>query len=518
MHILLSYDESNPNCPSDVEIPTTVWFIGQYAFYGTDITSVALTEYTLGIESEAFSETNSLTSIDFSDHINTIGDSAFAGSALESITIPDSVIHIGDYAFSRSNLTSVTLGSGLSMPGSYIFSQNHLTSITLPSTMTTIPTGMFHSNNFTSLTIPSTVTTIGDAAFTSNQLTSLTIPNSVTSIGANAFSWNEMTSLTVPDSVTTIGAGAFSRNMLTGIDLGEGVTTIGSNAFAYNSITDVDVPDSVTTIQPNAFSFQSAINKAMVFLVPANQVQALYDQIWYVRLYTEDAANPKGLTDSIVYEQSALLSDADGDGTNDSAGGHIINPAVVTVSYEDTDGAPVSNVEVLTGTGLSTYKVVENVGNDLGRYYRLGSSLTVDALPIDGYEQPDSYTMVLGAGVNQHTFLYTATTPPVDPPVVVDPPVIGNPQTPPADEEKDDATQEQIVLTQPGTNNQITTEQIEDAPRVTDTSTDQEDQPPLPLTAPVEEKQQVNLWIPSIVLAVVGFVIVFLIARRRQRQ
>ena len=520
-HVLLWYYGVDENCPSDVEIPTTVWFIGELAFYGTAVTSVTFSEYTLGIGQEAFAATTSLTSVDFSNNIDSIGASAFEGSALESVTIPDSVVQIGNKAFASNNLTSVTLGSGLSVLGDYIFLQNHLTDITLPSTMTTIPAGMFYANDFTSLTIPSTVTTIGNYAFSNNELTDLTIPNSVTTIREGAFNGNELTSVALPNSVISIGANAFSRNTLTGVSLGEGVTTIGSNAFSYNSITDVVMPDSVMNIGQDSFGFQSAINKDMHFLTPANQVQALYDQIWYVRLYTQDVTNPHGLTDSIVYEQSALLSDADGDGTNDSVGGHIINPALVMLNYEDTDGAPVSYVEVLTGTGLNTYKVVENVGNDLTRYYRQGTNLSIDAQSIDGYEQPDSYTMLLASGVNQYSFLYAPLTPPTEPPV------IDTPQTPPSDESGDEdetVTTRDALIARESTTNPAATEQVQEEPvdstepTVVDTSTEDEGQPPL-TTEATGEQSSMYPWVLIILIVVAGLLIVIVIARRlRKRQ
>lgn len=516
---MLWFNGVDENCPSDVEIPTTVWFIGENAFYGSAITSITFTEYVFGIGQNAFASTTSLTSVDFSNNISSIADGAFEGSALESVTIPDSVVQIGDYAFARNNLSSVTLGSGLTMPGSYIFSQNHLTEITLPSTMTTIPIGMFHSNNFTSLTIPSTVTTIGNYAFTANQLTSLTIPTSVTTIGVGSFDNNELTNIALSDSVTNIGANAFSHNRMTGISLGEGVTTIGSNAFSYNSITDVYIPDSVTTIQSNTFGFQSAINKAMVFLVPASQVQALYDQLWYVRLHTDDESNPNSLTDGIIYEQATMFSDADNDGTNDSLGGHIINPALVTLSYKDSSGTPVSATEVLTGTGLSTYKVVENVGNDLNRYYRQGTSLSIGAQPVDGYEQPDSYTMLLTSGVNQYSFLYTPLTPPTDPagpieptgpPVVEDPPVINKPQAPSSGgsnvEEETNTPQDTLVARESMTNPTTSTEPTDKG------------QSALP-TEKRNEQSSTYPWIPTIVIVAVGlFILIIIVRKLRNRQ
>jgi len=71
-------------------IPAGVTSIGEYAFYGTNLTSISIP--------------NSVTSI---------GDNAFYHNQLISLTLPNSVTTIGAQAFASNQLTSVTIGANV---------------------------------------------------------------------------------------------------------------------------------------------------------------------------------------------------------------------------------------------------------------------------------------------------------------------------------------------------------------------------------------------------------------------
>jgi len=109
-----------------------------------------------------------LRSVNIPNSVITIGESAFAGHAIETLVIPDSVIIIEPYAFSgKERLKSVTIGSSV----------------------TTIMNGAFLScYGLTSLNLGSSVRIIGDRAFQGcANLPSVVIPPSVESIGSRAF-------------------------------------------------------------------------------------------------------------------------------------------------------------------------------------------------------------------------------------------------------------------------------------------------------------------------------------------
>ena len=186
------------------------------SFTAYDGTTVSL----YGIYQYAFSKyvfpNYDLTSVDISNSVTTIGDSAFADcTGLTLVEIPDSVITIGNSAFGYCNaLTSVTIGDSVTKVGSTAFAYcDSLTSVTIGNSVSVIESWAFYDcPMLTSVEIPDSVTTIGEYAFGScTALTSFVIPDSVTTIGEYAFGYCPgLTSVTIGESVTTIGDYAFN--------------------------------------------------------------------------------------------------------------------------------------------------------------------------------------------------------------------------------------------------------------------------------------------------------------------
>ena len=173
-------------------------------------------EGVISIQSAAFYDCNSLTSITLPDSVTSIGYGAFQScTGLKSVTLSDSVTEIGGSAF-------------------------------------------YYCTNLASITIPNSVTEIGDYAFYEcTSLESVTIPDSVTSIGDSAFyGCRGLTSVTIPDSVTSIGGYTFRDcRGLESVEIGNAVTNIGYYAFnCCTSLKSITIPDSVTSINAEAFS------------------------------------------------------------------------------------------------------------------------------------------------------------------------------------------------------------------------------------------------------------------------
>ena len=131
------------------------------------------------IGESAFSDCNSLTSVEIPNSVTSIGNSAFSNcSSLPSVTIPNSVTSIGSSAFSNcTSLSSVTIPNSVTSIGSSAFSRcTSLTSIEIPSSVTVMEYSIFSfCNNLTRVTVwANTPPTLGFGAF-SNTASNLVI-------------------------------------------------------------------------------------------------------------------------------------------------------------------------------------------------------------------------------------------------------------------------------------------------------------------------------------------------------
>ncbi len=291
------------NCPTNVDIPSTIsgvtiTAIGNNSFLSKGLTALTIPSTVTSIGTSAF-QNNQLTSVIIPSSVTVVGASAFRANLLTSITIPSSVTNLGSNAVRDNQLTSITVVGNPATVGNDILVNNPLTSISYNGTTHMIPGGSsqppetcfaftagtgtitsYYLNNLArikstgiacmsrDIIIPAqigglNVLVIGTNAFSLNSinLTGVVIPNTVVTIGNSAFANNQLTALTLSTSLVTIGNSAFlgafgasGGNQLTSITLPNSLNTIGLQAFAYNKLTSLVIPNSVTSIGDEAFS------------------------------------------------------------------------------------------------------------------------------------------------------------------------------------------------------------------------------------------------------------------------
>lgn len=189
------------------------------------------------IESEAFYRSGIVGTLIIPDGCKTIGQSAFAGTAINDLKLPVSCIDIDCYTFSqtpwldnelnRINIDEIVYADNVALyykSGNY---GNHTgqraTSIAFKEGTTAVaarfestvkdPYFHDHPNYITKITLPESMIWIGDEAFESllGGVTEIKIPANVRHIGKYAFSEAGFETLTVGANVEHIGDYAFSR-------------------------------------------------------------------------------------------------------------------------------------------------------------------------------------------------------------------------------------------------------------------------------------------------------------------
>ena len=285
--------------------------IADYAFAGTNITSVEIPDTVTSIGDHAFANSK-LASLELPDSVTSIGSFAFTWTPLESIELPGSLVNIGECVFEDSKLKSAVLHEGIETVGRNVFRAcRSLSELKLPSTLKEISTGMCEECRcLTEIEIPSGVTAIGNAAFEYTAITTARIPEGVKKIGSFAFAdCAALEHVFLPSGLESIGDCAFNRCLLLkSIELPDTLKSIASDVFGETRITKIDIPASVTEIEENAFLY-SGINTINY----ADELETLPDNAYSGAEKMKTVKLPSKLTaiPDFCFDRCALLSSVD---------------------------------------------------------------------------------------------------------------------------------------------------------------------------------------------------------------
>ena len=304
--VLVSYTGT----ATDVRIPDGVTEIATSAFNDASLTSVWIPASVRAIDDYVFSG-QPLTQVTFQDddahpsQLETIGDRAFANTALEHITLPRSFtmagletfsdmaklrsVHVGPNvvaqglfaAFARTpllesievdaanpnyqSLDGVLYTKGLSHLATYPEAKNAGGHYSVAEGTSTIDEGAFASARIASVTLPSTLRRVEKAAFVSSQVTSLTLPDGFESMDNMAFWYMPKLERVDLGGTTAVSDSAFRYDKaLTEVnfrpDLGR-LAAVEDYAFEDAPIASAALPDSVTSVGKFAFSGNSSLTR-----------------------------------------------------------------------------------------------------------------------------------------------------------------------------------------------------------------------------------------------------------------
>lgn len=122
------------------------------------------------------------------DYVEKIGNYAFFGTNLTEIELPAGLTEIGNYAFYRNKLKQIILPDGVEKIGAYAFENSDFTQLTLPKNLKEIGSYAFKGcKKLKSIIIPDNVETIGASAFEDCHGLYVVLPDTVKTIKSGAF-------------------------------------------------------------------------------------------------------------------------------------------------------------------------------------------------------------------------------------------------------------------------------------------------------------------------------------------
>ena len=252
----------------NITIPGNVEGIASHAFEGLPITSIKMPSSVSWIGNFAFRNTK-LTEVDLSS-VDQIFEGAFQNSAITSVKLSPNLYDLGPGAFSDTELQSVIASSTPRPPrtNEYYYSPEYYvdeafdkdTVVILDGIVTRDTAEQLLDQSGTTVFIPEGVVGIDATAFAGMSVEKIILPDSLKTIGHSAFAGSQISEVVIPDSVADIGEGAFAGTPLVSVDLGKGVRSIGDYAFAGTQITKIQLPDSLKNIGEGAFTGTSLDN------------------------------------------------------------------------------------------------------------------------------------------------------------------------------------------------------------------------------------------------------------------
>ena len=199
----------NPEIATYVTIPSPIVGIGDGAFiYNKQLHSVVMNPEMEIIGRHAFEGCVSLTMVQLSHNLRSIGEAAFEDCALKEIQLPPNLKEIGDSAFAFcKQMESIRIPDTVETIGKLCFDNcSALRKVHLPETLKVIDMHTFmECINLTNINLPQSLEAIEELAFGKTGLMKVIIPEGVKRLGSHAFALcKHLEEVTIPNSVEKI--------------------------------------------------------------------------------------------------------------------------------------------------------------------------------------------------------------------------------------------------------------------------------------------------------------------------
>ncbi len=262
--------------------------LGSDMFENSKIKDIQLSTKLKTIPSNAFRNLY-LTEIEIPSSVESIGEYAFSGNAsLTKVVFHEGLKNIMSNAFYKSRITELNLPSSVESIGEYAFSGNaSLTKVVFHEGLKNIKSNAFYGSGITELNFPSSIETISSSAFAFNkQLESVTFADNsnLKSLWYSVFeNCIELKSVNFPTkSVNEIilKNSVFDNcDKLDNVYLGESVTELGYAVFkGVKSVKTITLPSSIKKVASDVF-FEWEANQTIIIDLPKSASNN-WDKSW----------------------------------------------------------------------------------------------------------------------------------------------------------------------------------------------------------------------------------------------
>lgn len=269
--ILYSYVYENGEKTSKVMVADR-WVNGNYPYnwsqYVGKITIPETIQYNneeytvVGIADNAF-RISGITEVTLPSTVTYIGNYAFSGSKLERIDLSH-ITQIGTSAFSGTNIQDTIIWpSAIPYIPTSTFEGSRIECLILPETVTEIRANAFQNSSLRNIELPRTLHTLAQNAFWHSKLQSIDIPGSVENVSSECFAYcDSLRSAVLHEGTKVVGNGAFMCcTSLRGVILPDGLETIEPNSFKdCDSIRTFIVPEGVSRFERVTFNHALSLN------------------------------------------------------------------------------------------------------------------------------------------------------------------------------------------------------------------------------------------------------------------
>ena len=205
------------DCPyltGELVIPSTVTSIGDYAFEGTDYSSVKLPNALKTIGNYAFNNLPIEQRLVLPGKVTSVGTGAFAGTKITGLSIPDGVKSIGAHAFADTPIQGhLTIPDGITDLGEGAFMNTQISTAFLPNSVTTLSQGLFQGcSNLNLLYIPDNYTDMSNYVFDGcDALETLRLSANTATMGEYSFQGTPLEYIKVPSKVEVLSRGVLKN-------------------------------------------------------------------------------------------------------------------------------------------------------------------------------------------------------------------------------------------------------------------------------------------------------------------